>query len=350
MTHDDRPDEPRPNGGADDATSPGAGQPPATGQDRSDWPFGGGPDPAEDPAAPAVPPEQQPPAAPSPWAPSWHQSDPGWGAPGAPPPPPYGYRPYGSADAPEPRRRRIGAATVVALVLVALVGGGVGAAVENQLGGGTKTVVSSLAAPAVSNNAADKAPSGSVQQVAAGVLPSVVSITVATGSGGDEGLRHHPRPRRPHPHQQPRRAAAAAGRARPADSDLHRRHDRTRRRSSARDPTTDLAVIKVKRRRRTCTPAALGNSGEPRGRPAGRRHRLAARPVRHGHLGHRQRPQPAGATTAAPSRPAVRPRQPRLGDHRRDPDRRRDQPRQLRRRPRRPRAARSSASTPRSPA
>ncbi len=75
----------------------------------------------------------------------------------------------------------------MALLVVALVGGGVGAAIENSWGGGTKTVVSSLAAPAVSNNAAAKAPAGSVQQVAAGVLPSVVSITVSTSNGGDEG-------------------------------------------------------------------------------------------------------------------------------------------------------------------
>src|SRR6266511_2495085 len=121
------------------------------------------------------------------------------GYPGGPPPgyrgpprsdgPPAGPTPPGTPGAGypgsgQPRRRT---AAVAAAVLVAgVLGGGVGALADRALVG-QRTVVSALAAPSLPAQDAGAAPTGSVQQVAAAVLPSVVSIEVQAGQGTDEG-------------------------------------------------------------------------------------------------------------------------------------------------------------------
>ena len=76
------------------------------------------------------------------------------------------------------------------------------------------------------------------------------------------------------------------------------------------------------------TPATIGTSGEPPGRPGRRRHRLAVRPRVDRDQRHRQRAQPPGQRRLG--RPGQR------HDVPRHPDRRRDQPRQQRRPARRP--------------
>ncbi|HEX4699885.1 MAG TPA: trypsin-like peptidase domain-containing protein [Actinomycetes bacterium] len=103
--------------------------------------------------------------------------------PGAPPP-----ATERSADGPRPRR---GVSLLVAVALAAgLVGGGAGAALtagldDNGSQSNSPTAATSLAgAPASATGTAAK---GSVEQVAASVLPSVVSIEVSTQQGGGEG-------------------------------------------------------------------------------------------------------------------------------------------------------------------
>jgi putative serine protease PepD len=103
--------------------------------------------------------------------------------PGAPPP-----TTERTADAPRPRR---GVALLGTVALVAgLVGGGAGAALtagldDNGSASSNPSTSTSLAgSPASSSSTAAK---GSVEQVAASVLPSVVSIEVSTPQGGGEG-------------------------------------------------------------------------------------------------------------------------------------------------------------------
>ena len=101
------------------------------------------------------------------------------------------------------------------------------------------------------------------------------------------------------------------------------------------DPSSDLAVLKISRRRHAQRRAARLRGLQPRARrrPRGR-HRQPARPGPHRHGGHRLRPRPRD------------PRAQRLPDRRGHPDRRADQPRQLRRpaaRRRRPRDRRQLA-------
>ncbi|MDQ1666758.1 MAG: putative serine protease PepD [Actinomycetota bacterium] len=100
------------------------------------------------------------------------------GQPGFPPPPPQG--------PPDPRRRR-GGTTLVAVALAAgLLGGGVGAAVTTQLDDpASSTTASALDVPAPSG--AGNANAGAVEQVAAKLLPSVVSIEERNAGGGGEG-------------------------------------------------------------------------------------------------------------------------------------------------------------------
>ena len=83
---------------------------------------------------------------------------------------------------PRPRRRN---SLLAAVVAAGLLGGVTGALVDRAVVG-QRTVVSSLAAPPLpaANNVATP---GSVQQVAAAVLPSVVSVEVQAGRTGDEG-------------------------------------------------------------------------------------------------------------------------------------------------------------------
>lgn len=89
-------------------------------------------------------------------------------------------------DAGAGRPRRAGVAVVAAALVAALVGGGTGALIEHQLTKDAK-VVNSLETPPLSGAKASNAPTGSVEQVAQTLLPSVVSITVSAGGQGDEG-------------------------------------------------------------------------------------------------------------------------------------------------------------------
>jgi putative serine protease PepD len=121
---------------------------------------------------------------------SWHAQDP-WrapdphGLPPAPPPPPAG--PQGGD-----RRPRRGVALLAAVAIAAgLVGGGAGAALTASMddNGTTATspVSSGTSLQGASNKTSTPAADGSVEAVAAAVLPSVVSIEVTTAQGGGEG-------------------------------------------------------------------------------------------------------------------------------------------------------------------
>ena len=81
--------------------------------------------------------------------------------------------------------------------------------------------------------------------------------------------------------------------------------------------STDVALLKVNADDDDLHPLTLGDSLQGRGRRPGRRDRQPVRPRPHRHDRHRQR-------APAPARGAER-----LHDQQRDPDRRRDQPRQL---------------------
>jgi putative serine protease PepD len=106
------------------------------------------------------------------------------------------YDPYHSADqtitAPIPRLRpkksRRGA-IVAGAVAAAVVGGGIGAAtmaITGRAQDATATKAPIAQAPAVPHPAA-KQPAGSVEQVAAKVMPSVVKLQIDMGGQGDEG-------------------------------------------------------------------------------------------------------------------------------------------------------------------
>jgi putative serine protease PepD len=194
---------------------------------------------------------------PSPWSPQGYGEYQQSYSYTPPPPPPYG---YARQEPNRPRRRGVAAATAV--VVAAVVGGGAGAAIEHHWGdNNTKTVVSSLANPA-KNTAAQKAPDGSVQKVAAQLLPSVVSVTVSQGNGsGDEGTgiilssdgeimtNNHV-------------VAAAAG-GQGSISVTFNDGKTVQASILGRDTVTDLAVIKAKAVSRA-QPAHLGSSGSLR--------------------------------------------------------------------------------------
>lgn len=94
--------------------------------------------------------------------------------------PPQGSRRQGSS-------RRRGAALLAATALAAgLVGGGVGAAVT-AANDDPRAPVSALDVRTASTATGQQAPAGTVEQVAAALLPSVVSIAVRTSAGGGEG-------------------------------------------------------------------------------------------------------------------------------------------------------------------
>ncbi|WP_345482564.1 S1C family serine protease, partial [Actinopolymorpha pittospori] len=192
--------------------------------------------------------------------------------PGQPPLPPYGQRPGGGwsggdrpgGDGPgsgsgSGRPRRRGAAAVVALALAAgLVGGGAGTAATYFLtrgeGGFNSTA---LDQPVARFEGASNAPAGSVQQVANKLLPSVVSITIATsqGSGNGSGIvlskdgliltNNH---------------VAAAGQG--GSLSVTFNDGKTVKASVVgTDPVTDLAVLRASRTS-GLTPAVLGSSGD----------------------------------------------------------------------------------------
>jgi putative serine protease PepD len=131
-----------------------------------------------------------PPAAGTGSADPWHAQDP-WrapdphGLPPAPPPPPAG--PQGGD-----RRPRRGVALLAAVAIAAgLVGGGAGAALTASMDDNGTTATSPISSgtslQGTSNKTSTPAADGSVEAVAAAVLPSVVSIEVTTAQGGGEG-------------------------------------------------------------------------------------------------------------------------------------------------------------------
>jgi putative serine protease PepD len=111
------------------------------------------------------------------------------------------YGPYGFAHhtdstptAPIPlvrKRSRTGIAVVGAVASVAVVSGGIGAAVlanhsEPSAASSAASTAATAAAP-IPNQPVAAPPSGSVEQVAAKVLPSVVKLQVKMGQGAEEG-------------------------------------------------------------------------------------------------------------------------------------------------------------------
>ena len=146
-------------------------------------------------ATPATPAPQAPPAPPlpeySPYAPpGYHQQSwtpatdtltvapaPADGGPADPP--------TQTADPAERRPRRTVALVLATALVAGGIGGGVGAVVATRDGG--TTTVTSLTSGSSGTPAKVTLPEGSVESVAAKVLPSVVSITErsADGSGGE---------------------------------------------------------------------------------------------------------------------------------------------------------------------
>ena len=107
--------------------------------------------------------------------------------PWRPPAPPQQPPTEAPAEAGRPRR---GVTALIAVALAAgLVGGGAGAALTaTALDDGPATASAGAESLRASTASGDVAPAaGSVEQVAAAVLPSVVSIEVSTGAGGGEG-------------------------------------------------------------------------------------------------------------------------------------------------------------------
>jgi putative serine protease PepD len=112
-------------------------------------------------------------------------------------PPPFGYS-YGEPPrdlGPSPTSptkahslRKRGAAAIAAAALAAgLLGGGTGAAATWYLTRDDRAPASSSSLDAPPASSASHAPAGTVQQVASKVLPSVVSITIATPQGNGYG-------------------------------------------------------------------------------------------------------------------------------------------------------------------
>ncbi|MDQ1602089.1 MAG: putative serine protease PepD [Actinomycetota bacterium] len=210
------------------------------------------------PYSPDVPPAADPGArSADPWRAQdpWRAPEPN-GLPPAPPAPPAGPQ---AGD----RRPRRGVALLSAVALAAgLVGGGAGAALTATLddnGTAATTPASSTSLQGTNTRTSTPAADGSVEAVAAAVLPSVVSIEVTTAQGGDEGTgivlssdgliltNNHVV------------ADAASG----AGSISVTLNDGSTASASivGRDPVTDLAVIKAKGVS-GLTKAALGSSAD----------------------------------------------------------------------------------------
>ncbi len=105
------------------------------------------------------------------------------------PPPPADRSP--SPSSPERRPRKVSAAIVAAILAAGLVGGGAGSLITNALDddGTSQTPVSSLGGNPVSGGSGSDSSNtgGSISEVAAAVLPSVVSIEVSTNGQAAEG-------------------------------------------------------------------------------------------------------------------------------------------------------------------
>jgi putative serine protease PepD len=110
----------------------------------------------------------------------------------------YTYNPYQSADQPitapipmvSPKKSRRGVVVAGSVaVAAAMVGGGIGAAtmLANERANDTTTIKSPVAQAPLTPHPAAKQPAGSVEQVAAKVMPSVVKLQIDMGGQGDEG-------------------------------------------------------------------------------------------------------------------------------------------------------------------
>ncbi|MEJ4100204.1 trypsin-like peptidase domain-containing protein [Corynebacterium mastitidis] len=93
------------------------------------------------------------------------------------------------APEPVPRKKKLsfGVLPTVALMTVSAVAAGTITGVVLDQQRGDTQVVNSLQQPSMKQTAHREAPEGSVEQVAQAVLPSVVSIQVASAMGGEEG-------------------------------------------------------------------------------------------------------------------------------------------------------------------
>src|SRR5664280_1160231 len=170
------------------------------------------------------------------------------------PPPPVAGPPSGTHRLPPWRQRAVGTATLVA---VALGGGATGAAVTARYVGGRTTTVTTSATPA-GLTGTSSAPTEPLAQVAAAVQPSVVSVTVTTSSGGDEGsgvILRSDGTILTNNHVVEAAASAGAGgitvkfaNGKTADASI-----------VGRDPATDLAIIRAKDVS-GLTPATLGST------------------------------------------------------------------------------------------
>src|SRR3954467_4778452 len=111
-----------------------------------------------------------------------------------------GYGPYSAVSQhdstpttpiPVMRKRSRTGAVVVGAAAVAVVSGGIGAAVlvnhSDPSAANSAATAATAAAPAPNQPVAGAAPSGSVEQVAAKVLPSVVKLQIKMGQGAEEG-------------------------------------------------------------------------------------------------------------------------------------------------------------------
>jgi putative serine protease PepD len=110
----------------------------------------------------------------------------------------YTYNPYQTADqaitAPMPRvqpkkSRRAAVVAGAVAVSAAMVGGGIGAAsmLANERANDATTIKSPIAQAPLAPHPAAKQPAGSVEQVAAKVMPSVVKLQIDMGGQGAEG-------------------------------------------------------------------------------------------------------------------------------------------------------------------
>jgi putative serine protease PepD len=163
------------------AEQPAADQPYPAGTSQYDTgPYAAPPPPPEPPPAPSIPEyatQPIPPALQSPQVQPWSEAQPG--------------QPWQQTmvvDAPaKPRTGRTLALVVAAALIAGALGGGIGAAVESNHDSSTTALPASLTNSATSNPAKVNLPAGSIESVAAKVLPSVVSIIERStdGSGGE---------------------------------------------------------------------------------------------------------------------------------------------------------------------
>ena len=166
------------------------------------------------------------------------------------------------------------------------------------------------------------ADNGSVAAVGQELLPSTVQISarVPRAGGRRDRLRLRARPAGPHHHQQPRRRGRRRGRRADRDRRPGRQPLRRRRSSAAARSTT--SPCSTSEDARDLRPAVARRLAGAARRRRGRRVRLAARAELDRHRRHRQRARPPGDHRRLRQRLVL---------HQRRADRRRDQPRQLRR-------------------